>query len=209
MVKRFVFAIVFLIAAVFPSRECRAQFATIDLSNLTQAVLSFLQDGDNIAMNSAQFLENIGVMREQLDFLREMDRRYKEVRSDLYKAQEVIRIAGNYETNIRMFSYYVQRVKELDNDELEYYRVRSLVNEGFQYLLITSREVKRAREYLDSRAEMSEDQRRKGLEDCDRRICRANVALYNHINGSLTEIDSGRMMAKAIGSLDSSFKMKW
>lgn len=207
--RRIVFWAVLQIALLFPSGKCHAQFATIDLSNLTQAVLSFLQDGDNIAMNSAQFLENIGVMREQLDFLREMDRRYKEVRADLYKAQEVIRIAGNYEMNIRMFSYYVQRVRSLDSKELEYYHVRSLVNEGFQYLLVSSREVKRAREYLSPRAEMGEDQRRKGLEECDRRICRANVALYNHISGSLGKIDNGRMLAGAVESIDSAFEMKW
>lgn len=207
--RRIVFLAVLHIALLFPFGKCHAQFATIDLSNLTQAVLSFLQDGDNIAMNSAQFLENIGVMREQLDFLREMDRRYKEVRADLYKAQEVIRIAGNYEMNIRMFSYYVQRVRSLDSKELEYYHVRSLVNEGFQYLLVSSREVKRAREYLSPRAEMGEDQRRKGLEECDRRICRANVALYNHISGSLGKIDNGRMLAGAVESIDSAFEMKW
>ena len=50
-----------------------AQFATFDASNLAQAVLSFLQDGDNMAMNSAQFLENLGVAKEQLEFLQNMD----------------------------------------------------------------------------------------------------------------------------------------
>ena len=187
----------------------RAQFATIDFSNLTQAILSFLQDGDNMATNTTQFLQNLGVMKEQLEFLKELNKRYKEVRSDLYKVQEVIRIANNYEMNIRMFSYYVQHIKDIENEQVQYYQIRSMINQGFQYLLISSREVKRAREYLSSRSEMSEDQRRRGLEDCDRKICQANVAMYNHINGSFSDYDNGRMLSQAISSLDSSFRMNW
>ncbi len=187
----------------------RAQFATIDFSNLTQAILSFLQDGDNMATNTTQFLQNLGVMKEQLEFLKELNKRYKEVRSDLYKVQEVIRIANNYEMNIRMFSYYVQHIKDIENEQLQYYQIRSMINQGFQYLLISSREVKRAREYLSSRSEMSEDQRRRGLEDCDRKICQANVAMYNHINGIFSDYDNGRMLSQAISSLDSSFRMNW
>lgn len=187
----------------------RAQFATIDFSNLTQAILSFLQDGDNMATNTTQFLQNLGVMKEQLEFLKELNKRYKEVRSDLYKVQEVIRIANNYEMNIRMFSYYVQHIKDIENEQLQYYQIRSMINQGFQYLLISSREVKRAREYLSSRSEMSEDRRRRGLEDCDRKICQANVAMYNHINGIFSDYDNGRMLSQAISSLDSSFRMNW
>jgi len=187
----------------------RAQFATIDFSNLTQAILSFLQDGDNMATNTTQFLQNLGVMKEQLEFLKELNKRYKEVRSDLYKVQEVIRIANNYEMNIRMFSYYVQHIKDIENEQVQYYQIRSMINQGFQYLLISSREVKRAREYLSSRSEMSEDQRRRGLEDCDRKICQANVAMYNHINGIFSDYDNGRMLSQAISSLDSSFRMNW
>lgn len=187
----------------------RAQFATIDFSNLTQAILSFLQDGDNMATNTTQFLQNLGVMKEQLEFLKELNKRYKEVRSDLYKVQEVIRIANNYEMNIRMFSYYVQHIKDIENEQLQYYQIRSMINQGFQYLLISSREVKRAREYLSSKSEMSEDQRRRGLEDCDRKICQANVAMYNHINGIFSDYDNGRMLSQAISSLDSSFRMNW
>ena len=187
----------------------RAQFATIDFSNLTQAILSFLQDGDNMATNTTQFLQNLGVMQEQLEFLKEMNERYKEVRSDLYKVQEVIRIANNYEMNIRMFSFYIDRLKNIDSEHLQYYQIKSLVNQGFQYLLISSREVKRAREYLSSKSEMSEDQRRRGLEDCDRKLCKANVAMYNHIDDTFSNLDNGKLLANAINELVSSFKMGW
>lgn len=200
---------VFWNAMLIPSMKSHAQFATIDISNLTQAVLSFLQDGDNMAASTAQFLQNLGVMEEQLEFLKEMNERYKEVRSDLYKVQEVIRIANSYEMNLRMFSYYIERISNIDSEHLRYYQVRSLVNEGFQYLLISSREVKRAREYLSSRSEMSEDQRRRGLEDCDRQMCRTNIAMYNHINDTFSSYDNGLMLSQGIGSLDSAFKMNW
>ena len=191
------------------SHKAQAQLATFDFGNLTQAILSFLQDGDNIALNTSQFLQNLGVMEEQLEFLREMNERYREVRSDLYRVQEVIRIAQTYEMTLRMFSHYVERINNLERDDLNYYQVRNLVNKGFQFLLIASREVKRAREYLDSRNEMSEDQRRKGLQECDRQMCRTNVAMYNHIMDSYGAIDRGRMFADTVESIDEAFAIKW
>lgn len=191
------------------SHKAQAQLATFDFGNLTQAILSFLQDGDNIALNTSQFLQNLGVMEEQLEFLREMNERYREVRSDLYRVQEVIRIAQTYEMTLRMFSHYVERINNLKRDDLNYYQVRNLVNQGFQFLLIASREVKRAREYLDSRNEMSEDQRRKGLQECDRQMCRTNVAMYNHIMDSYGAIDRGRMFADTVESIDEAFAIKW
>lgn len=191
------------------SHKAQAQLATFDFGNLTQAILSFLQDGDNIALNTSQFLQNLGVMEEQLEFLREMNERYREVRSDLYRVQEVIRIAQTYEMTLRMFSHYVERINNLERDDLNYYQVRNLVNQGFQFLLIASREVKRAREYLDSRNEMSEDQRRKGLQECDKQMCRTNVAMYNHIMDSYGAIDRGRMFADTVESIDEAFAIKW
>ena len=191
------------------SHKAQAQLATFDFGNRTQAILSFLQDGDNIALNTSQFLQNLGVMEEQLEFLREMNERYREVRSDLYRVQEVIRIAQTYEMTLRMFSHYVERINNLERDDLNYYQVRNLVNQGFQFLLIASREVKRAREYLDSRNEMSEDQRRKGLQECDKQMCRTNVAMYNHIMDSYGAIDRGRMFADTVESIDEAFAIKW
>ena len=191
------------------SHKAQAQLATFDFGSLTQAILSFLQDGDNIALNASQFLQNLGIMEEQLEFLREMNERYREVRSDLYRVQEVIRIAQTYEMTLRMFSHYVERINNLERDDLNYYQVRNLVNQGFQFLLIASREVKRAREYLDSRNEMSEDQRRKGLQECDRQMCRTNVAMYNHIMDSYGAIDRGRMFSDTVESIDEAFAIKW
>lgn len=144
--KRIIHILCLSLALLLGSRQqASAQWATFDASNLAQAVLSFLQDGDNMAVNSAQFLENLGVAKEQLEFLQEMDKRYREIRQDIYKVQDVIRIANNYEQMARMFTNYVERLRKVDSSTMSYYQTRSLMNEGFQYLLFASREVKRAR----------------------------------------------------------------
>ena len=189
--------------------KASAQFATFDASNLAQAVLSFLQDGDNMVINTEQFLQNLGVAKEQLEFLQEMDKRYKEVRSDLYKAQSVIRMAQNYEQMARMFTRYVERVKAMNGNQINYYQGRSMVNEGFQYLLYASREVKRAREYLDSKSQVSEEERIAQLAECDRRLSRANAAMYNHIKDSYEDIDRGMRLAEAYDTLEEAFKINW
>ena len=189
--------------------KASAQFATFDASNLAQAVLSFLQDGDNMMINTEQFLQNLGVAKEQLEFLQEMDKRYKEVRSDLYKAQSVVRMAQNYEQMARMFTRYVERVKAMNGNQINYYQGRSMVNEGFQYLLYASREVKRAREYLDSKSQVSEEERIAQLAECDRRLSRANAAMYNHIKDTYEDIDRGTRMAEAYDTLEEAFKINW
>ena len=196
-------------AMLLAAPRASAQFATFDASNLAQAVLSFLQDGDNMVINTEQFLQNLGVAKEQLEFLQEMDKRYKEVRGDLYKAQSVIRMAQNYEQMARMFTRYVDRIKAMNGNQITYYQGRSMVYEGFQYLLFASREVKRAREYLDNKSQVSEEERIAQLAECDRRLSRANAALYNHIRDTYEDIDRGQRLAEAYESLEESFKISW
>ena len=199
-----------VIMGVFIGQQrAEAQFATFDASNLAQAVLSFLQDGDNMVLNTEQFLQNLGVAEEQLRFLQEADRRYREVRGDLYKAQSVIRIAKNYEMIARMFTRYVGTLKKLNGEEITYARGRSLMNQGFQYLLYASREVKRAREYLDRQSQVSEEERLKGLLDCDRQVAKASSAMYHHIRDSYADIDAGIRMAEAVESLEDSFRIRF
>ena len=208
--KRLIYVIGLCVALLFGSQQrASAQFATFDASNLAQAILAFLQDGDNMVLNTEQFLQNLGVAKEQLEFLQEMDKRYKEVRSDLWKAQSVIRMAQNYEQMARMFTRYVERVKDMNGKQITYYQGRSMVNEGFQYLLYASREVKRAREYLDSKSQVSEEERMAQLAECDRRLSRANAAMYNHIKETYEDIDRGERLAEAYESLEESFKINW
>lgn len=207
--KRLILILAAAAGLLLSAPKASAQFATFDASNLAQAVLSFLQDGDNMVINTEQFLQNLGVAKEQLEFLQEMDKRYKEVRSDLWKAQSVIRMAQNYEQMARMFTRYVDRIKAMNGNQITYYQGRSMVYEGFQYLLFASREVKRAREYLDSRSQVSEEERIAQLAECDRRLSRANAALYNHIKDTYEDIDTGMRLAEAYDSLEESFKINW
>ena len=213
MKRRFFAALrmtILAVAIMFGSQQrASAQFATFAASNLAQAILAFLQDGDNLVLNTEQFLQNLGVAKEQLEFLQEMDKRYKEVRGDLWKAQSVIRMAQNYEQMARMFTRYVERVKDMNGKQITYYQGRSMVNEGFQYLLYASREVKRAREYLDSKSQVSEEERMAQLAECDRRLSRANAAMYNHIKETYEDIDRGERLAEAYDSLEESFKINW
>ena len=207
--RRWVIVVCVSMMGFMAPQRASAQFATFDASNLAQAILSFLQDGDNMANNTYQFLENIGVMKEQLEFLKEMNERYSEVRESVYKAQSVIRLARYYETTALMFSRYVEKLEELDVDQLKYYQVRSLVNEGFQYLLMASREVKRAREYLSAKSNVSEEERRAALKECERQVCKTNAAMYEHIIETYAVIDSGRVLAVNMRSMDEAFKMKY
>lgn len=207
--RRWVIVVCVSMMGFMAPQRASAQFATFDASNLAQAILSFLQDGDNMANNTYQFLENIGVMKEQLEFLKEMNERYSEVRESVYKSQSVIRLARYYETTALMFSRYVERLEELDADQLKYYQVRSLVNEGFQYLLMASREVKRAREYLSAKSNVSEEERRAALKECERQVCKTNAAMYEHIIETYAVIDSGRVLAVNMRSMDEAFKMKY
>ena len=208
--KRLIYALGLCVALLFgPQQRASAQFATFDASNLAQAVLAFLQDGDNMVINTEQFLQNLGVAKEQLEFLQELNQRYKEVRSDLYKAQSVIQMAKNYEQMASMFIKYVDHIRDMNGKQLTYAQGRSLVNEGFQYLLYASREVKRAREYLDSKSQVSEEERMSQLAECNRQISKANAAMYNHIRDSYEDIDRGMRLAEAYDSLEDAFKINW
>lgn len=207
--KRLILVLLTAAGVLLSAPRASAQFATFDASNLAQAVLSFLQDGDNMALNTSQFLENLGVAKEQLEFLQEMDKRYREVRSDIYKVQDVIRIANNYEMMARMFTRYVERLRKVDSSVMSYYQTRSMVNEGFQYLLFASREVKRAREYLSKNSQVSEEERLKGLHECSREISRANAAMYNHIKSSYEAIDTAQEILDAVDSFEEAFTVKY
>ena len=201
-------AMLIAVLAVFPVKAS-AQFATIDASNLAQNILSFVQDGDNMITNTEQFLQNLGMLEEQLKFLKEADKRFREVRADIWKTQEVIRLAQNYEMTYKMFSNYLSRMKALDNEDIQYYQVRSAVNEGFQYLLYASREVKRARDYLDKATQMSEEERIKGLQECDKSVSKANAAMYRHIMEKYDDIDRGRIVNLNMNALRDAFKINY
>ncbi|MBQ6198851.1 MAG: hypothetical protein IJK44_06430, partial [Bacteroidales bacterium] len=67
----------------------------------------------------------------------------------------------------------------------------------------------RAREYLDSKSQVSEEERIAQLAECDRRLSRANAAMYNHIKDSYEDIDRGMRLAEAYDTLEEAFKNNW
>ena len=97
----------------------------------------------------------------------------------------------------------------MSGQEINYSQGRSMVTEGFQYLLYASREVKRAREYLDSRSQVSEEERMAQLSECDRRLSRANAAMYNHIKESYEAVDVARTLAEGYTSLEEAFAIQY
>ena len=51
--KRLIYALGLCVALFFGSQQrASAQFATFDASNLAQSILGFLQDGDNMVINT-------------------------------------------------------------------------------------------------------------------------------------------------------------
>ncbi len=189
-------------------QKASAQMMTYDATNFLQALLSYLQDGDNMATNTAQFLENLGVLEEQLDNMKKWNERYSKISSGLYKGLSISRIANNYESTYKMFSNYVSGLKQMEGKSISYYQARTAVNQGFQYLLLASREVKKAREYLDVTNSISEEKRREGLEECDRQMSRINASMGSHISESLQEIDRARIINNGIASLEEALTLR-
>ena len=105
---------------------------------------------------------------------------------------------GNYKLS---FIIYREKANNVTNV--------SMVNEGFQYLLYASREVKRAREYLDKRSQVSEEERLKALAECDRQVSRANAAMYYHIKETYEEMDAAIAVAEGFASLEEAFQYKY
>lgn len=203
LLRRITVYILLLSLIIQPSR---AQMPTIDATNLAQAILSFIQDGDNMAASTAQFLRNLGVMEEQLSLLQEMRDRYSTVRSAIYKGREVLYIASTYERTLSMFSDYVDRIRKEGSDgRIPVDEVRLLVRQGTQYLVLVSREVARAREYLSATSSLDEGSRRAGLEKCEDSITRAYSSLRTHIERTYEDMDRAKILEVNLSFLESSF----
>lgn len=185
----------------------KAQMATFDASNLAQALMSYFQDADHIADNTIQFLENLGVLEEQLDNLKKFNDRFHSIDDYLYKGMSITRLAKNYETTCRMFTQYVNRLKSLEGTQLTYMQVRTSVNDGFQYLLLASREIKKAREFLNQARNLSPEKRQEGLDECDRQMARINRKMSKHIKQTYDAIDSAQMLNNTMTNLEESFSL--
>ena len=206
--KKLMLTLPILLAMLFSGQKASAQTLTYDATNFLQALLSYLQDGDHMAENTAQFLQNLGIMEEQLENMKQWNDRYSKISSALYKGLSVTRIANNYESTYRMFSNYVSGLKEMEGKSVTYYQARTAVNQGFQYLLLASREVKKAREYLDVTNSISEEKRREGLEECDKQLSRINSSMGDHISETLQEFDRAQIINNSLSSLEQACTLK-
>ena len=186
------------------SHRANAQLITFDEQNFLQSIISYIQDGDNMAQNANQFLQNLGLIEEQLDNMKKWNERYRKVSTYLSKGQQAIYTVNNYEYTIRLFKEYVKRLREMEKPS--YYDVRNAANEAWYYLLLSSREVKKVRQALDSSSEMSEAERLKVLEESNRKMSAINVQMTKEVQEELSVLKDINMMTACAKSLEEAVK---
>ena len=186
------------------SHRANAQLITFDEQNFLQSIISYIQDGDNMAQNANQFLQNLGLIEEQLDNMKKWNERYRKVSTYLSKGQQAIYTVNNYEYTIRLFKEYVKRLREMEKPS--YYDVRNAANEAWYYLLLSSREVKKVRQALDSSSEMSEAERLKVLEESNRKMSAINVQMTKEVQEELSALKDINMMTAYAKSLEEAVK---
>lgn len=186
------------------SHRANAQLITFDEQNFLQSIISYIQDGDNMAQNANQFLQNLGLIEEQLDNMKKWNERYRKVSTYLSKGQQAIYTVNNYEYTIRLFKEYVKRLREMEKPS--YYDVRNAANEAWYYLLLSSREVKKVRQALDSSSEMSEAERLKVLEESNRKMSAINVQMTKEVQEELSALKDINMMTACAKSLEEAVK---
>ena len=186
------------------SHRANAQLITFDEQNFLQSIISYIQDGDNMAQNANQFLQNLGLIEEQLDNMKKWNERYRKVSTYLSKGQQAIYTVNNYEYTIRLFKEYVKRLREMEKPS--YYDVRNAANEAWYYLLLSSREVKKVRQALDSSSEMSEAERLKVLEESNRKMSAINVQMTKEVREELSALKDINMMTACAKSLEEAVK---
>ena len=186
------------------SHRANAQLITFDEQNFLQSIISYIQDGDNMAQNANQFLQNLGLIEEQLDNMKKWNERYRKVSTYLSKGQQAIYTVNNYEYTIRLFKEYVKRLREMEKPS--YYDVRNAANEAWYYLLLSSREVKKVRQALDSSSEMSEAERLKILEESNRKMSAINVQMTKEVQEELSALRDINMMTACAKSLEEAVK---
>ena len=186
------------------SHRANAHLITFDEQNFLQSIISYIQDGDNMAQNANQFLQNLGLIEEQLDNMKKWNERYRKVSTYLSKGQQAIYTVNNYEYTIRLFKEYVKRLREMEKPS--YYDVRNAANEAWYYLLLSSREVKKVRQALDSSSEMSEAERLKVLEESNRKMSAINVQMTKEVQEELSALRDINMMTACAKSLEEAVK---
>ena len=202
--KRWISILFVTLMAMTSSLKANAQMITFDEQNFLQAIISYIQDGDNMVQNANQFAQNLGLIEEQLDNLKKWNERYQKVSSYLSKGQQALYTVNNYEYTVRLFKEYVSRLKVLDKPS--YYDVRSAANQAWYFLLLSSKEVKKVRQALDATSELSEAERLKVLEESNRKMSAINVEMTKEVQEQLSLLHDVNTMTAYSRSIEASLK---
>lgn len=202
--KRWISILFVTVVAMTSSMKANAQMITFDEQNFLQAIISYIQDGDNMVQNANQFAQNLGLIEEQLDNLKKWNERYQKVSSYLSKGQQALYTVNNYEYTVRLFKEYVNRLKVLDKPS--YYDVRSAANQAWYFLLLSSKEVKKVRQALDATSELSEAERLKVLEESNRKMSAINVEMTKEVQEQLSLLHDVNTMTAYSRSIEASLK---
>lgn len=202
--KRWISILFVTVMAMTSSLKANAQMITFDEQNFLQAIISYIQDGDNMVQNANQFAQNLGLIEEQLDNLKKWNERYQKVSSYLSKGQQALYTVNNYEYTVRLFKEYVNRLKILDKPS--YYDVRSAANQAWYFLLLSSKEVKKVRQALDATSELSEAERLKVLEESNRKMSAINVEMTKEVQEQLSLLHDVNTMTAYSRSIEASLK---
>lgn len=202
--KRWISILFVAVIAMASSLKANAQMITFDEQNFLQAIISYIQDGDNMVQNANQFAQNLGLIEEQLDNLKKWNERYQKVSSYLSKGQQALYTVNNYEYTVRLFKEYVNRLKVLDKPS--YYDVRSAANQAWYFLLLSSKEVKKVRQALDATSELSEAERLKVLEESNRKMSAINVEMTKEVQEQLSLLHDVNTMTAYSRSIEASLK---
>ena len=202
--KRWINILFVAVIAMASSLKANAQMITFDEQNFLQAIISYIQDGDNMVQNANQFAQNLGLIEEQLDNLKKWNERYQKVSSYLSKGQQALYTVNNYEYTVRLFKEYVNRLKVLDKPS--YYDVRSAANQAWYFLLLSSKEVKKVRQALDATSELSEAERLKVLEESNRKMSAINVEMTKEVQEQLSLLHDVNTMTAYSRSIEASLK---
>lgn len=199
-------SILFLSLAILLAgqHKASAQLVTFDEQNFLQAIISYIQDGDNMVQNASQFAANMGIIEEQLDNLKKWNDRYQKVSSYLAKGQQAVYTVNNYEYTIKLFKEYVNRLKVMDKPS--YYDIRSATNQAWYFLILSSREVKKVRQALDASSELTEAERLKILEDSNKKMSAVNVAMTKEVKEQLSVLEDAHTMALYSKSIENSLR---
>lgn len=199
-------SILFLSLAIMLAgqHKASAQLVTFDEQNFLQAIISYIQDGDNMVQNASQFAANMGIIEEQLDNLKKWNDRYQKVSSYLAKGQQAVYTVNNYEYTIKLFKEYVNRLKVMDKPS--YYDIRSATNQAWYFLILSSREVKKVRQALDASSELTEAERLKILEDSNKKMSAVNVAMTKEVKEQLSILEDAHTMALYSKSIENSLR---